>query len=143
MQRGQHQTLNLKPDVSAAAPFLGSSLTQPKHEHKLQITPQTRSKELRLISKLIHISALEPKCCLCLCLSVSVCVSVSVSVSVCVSLAWGRGHGQAQADTGPQALPDQQRSCPCLSVICWFPSNTFLSLFVRSHGGSRRWPPQV
>ena len=98
----------------------------------------------------------------CLCLSLSVCLYVSVCLSVClsvcmsvclyvcmsvclsVSLAWGRGHGQAQADTSPQALPDQQRSCPCLSfVICWFPSNTFLILFVRSHGSGRRRPPQV
>ena len=50
-----------------------------------------------------------------------------VSVSVSVSLAWEQGHGRAQADTGPQTLPDQQWSCPCLSfVISWFPSNTFL-----------------
>ena len=69
--------------------------------------------------------------CLCVsvCLFVCVCLCVCLCVSLCVSvcLAWGEGHGQAQADTSPQALPDQQRSCPCLSfVICWFPSNTFL-----------------
>ena len=42
-----------------------------------------------------------------------------------MSLAWGQGYGLAQADT--QALPDQQRSCPCLfCVISWFPSSTSL-----------------
>ena len=57
--------------------------------------------------------------CLCLCLFLCLCLRVS--------LAWAQGHGQAQADTGPQALPDQQRSCPCLPlVISWFPSSTFL-----------------
>ena len=65
--------------------------------------------------------------CLRLCLCLCLCLCVSVSVSVSVSLAWGQGHGQAQADTGPQALPDQQRSCPCLfCVISWFPSSTSL-----------------
>ena len=58
----------------------------------------------------------------------SVSVSVSVSVCVSVSLAWEQGHGRAQADTGPQTLPDQQRSCPCLSfVFRWFPSSTSLT----------------
>ena len=49
------------------------------------------------------------------------------SVSVSVSLAWEQGHDQAQANTGPQALPDQQRSGPCPScVISWFPNSTSL-----------------
>ena len=56
-----------------------------------------------------------------------VLIQVSVSVSVSVSLAWEQGHGQAQADTGPQALPDQQRWCPCLSFeFRWFPSRVSL-----------------
>ena len=60
--------------------------------------------------------------CVCVCVCLCVCVFVCLCVSVSVSLAWGQGHGQPQADTGPQALPDQQRSCPCLSfVISWFP----------------------
>ena len=64
--------------------------------------------------------------CVCLCVCVSVCVSVCVCLCVCLLL-WVQGHGQAQADTGPQALPDQQRSCPCLPlVISCFPSSTFL-----------------
>ena len=66
-------------------------------------------------------------------LSVCVCLSVCQSVCVCVSslclcpLPGGKGTASHRR-TGPQALPDQQRSCPCLSfVVCWFPSNTFLS----------------
>ena len=49
---------------------------------------------------------------LCLSLSLSVslspCLSLSLSVSLSLCLAWGQGHGRAQADTGPQALPEQQ-----------------------------------
>ena len=56
-------------------------------------------------------------------------MSVSVSVSVSVSLAWGQGHGQALADTGPQALPDQQRSCPCLSFCDLLVSQQHISHF--------------
>ena len=53
---------------------------------------------------------------------------------MCVCVSWGQGHGQADAGTGPQAFPDEQRSCPCpFSVISWFFSNsTFLILFVRT-----------
>ena len=50
------------------------------------------------------------------CLWCGSCVCVSCGVSV--SLALGQGHGQAQVDTGPQALPDQQRSAP--SSLCVF-----------------------
>ena len=44
------------------------------------------------------------------------CASQFRAVCLCL-LAWVQGHGQAQADTGPQALPDQQRSCSCLSCV--------------------------
>ena len=89
--------------------------------------------------------------CVCACACVRLCVRVCLRACVCVrvcasclflqsyvtwfhsighvfkSVSVSAGHGQAQADTGPQALPDQQRSCPCLSfVISWFPSSTFL-----------------
>ena len=50
--------------------------------------------------------------CLCLCLCL---------------LPGGKGTARRRRDTSPQALPDQQRSCPCLSlVISCFPNSTFL-----------------
>ena len=45
-----------------------------------------------------------------------------MSVCVCVRVSClGARARQAQADTGPSALPDQQRSCPCSRVLRWHP----------------------
>ena len=57
---------------------------------------------------------------------------MSEFLSVSVSLAWGQGHGRAQADTSPQALPDQQRSCPCLSCDQLVSQRHISHLFVRA-----------
>ena len=64
---------------------------------------------------------------------------MSVS-AVSVFLAWEQGHGQAQADTGPEAFPDQQRSCRCLCVFCWTPNDTFSNSFIRAMAAAAlRW----
>ena len=56
------------------------------------------------VSLLLFCCSLHPHCCM------DVLIQVCVCVCVCVSC-WGcRGTGLAQAGTGPQALPDQQRS---------------------------------
>ena len=58
-------------------------------------------------------------------------MSVSVSVTVSVSLAWG--HRRAQADTGPQALPDQQNVVPWSFLCDLLVSQQHIShLFVRA-----------
>ena len=67
----------------------------------------------------------------------SVCPVLFVSfLCLSVSLAWGQRHGQAQADTGPQALPDQQWSCPRLCVFRWVPNSTFSHSHVRAMAAS-------
>ena len=63
--------------------------------------------------------------------------SFASSLCLCLCLFPGeQGHGQAQADKGPLALPDQQRSCPCLCVFCWIPSRRFSQSFVRTMAAS-------
>ena len=54
-------------------------------------------------------------------------VSVCVSVCVCVCVSWG-WQDRAKSETRLSSpVPDQQLSCPCLSfVISWFSNSTFL-----------------
>ena len=84
----------------------------------------------------VHVCACVCVCvrvCVCLCVRASVGVGVratfrpNVQVSVFVSVSWG-WQGRAESEKGlSRPVPDQQRSCSCLScVISWFSSSTFL-----------------
>ena len=60
-------------------------------------------------------------------------MDVLLQVSVSVSISWG-WQGRAESEKGLSSpLPDQQRSCSCLTcVIGWFTSSTFLICLLES-----------